>query len=266
MDWKKQFVIIGKIIAERLASEGKKYTLANAAELLDVKIPKLQAWGKGQRPNIEDVEKLVQSLGISVEWLILGKGNPTNTEGSGKYIPEYSHICDTLREIIYELPDDKLAIARVGGITVDDLDRYTNSLDTPSALTISKWIHAYRINANFLLAQVGHPGLSEAEYEERGPLTWFREERGDFDESQDKKHDAIKPANAAPAWEEKSSTDLTPFQRELLTYKQIQEELGCAKEEISQDLRVMLRSRFSEKKDRLEQQDGDSAKAVGEDG
>jgi len=184
MNWKEQFEIIKKIIAERLVAEGEKYTLANAAGLLGVKVPKLQAWGKGQRPSVDDIEVMVRTLGISAEWILLGKGAPTNTKGSGKFVPDFVYICDTLHDLIHQLPGNKLEIAKAGGISIDDLDEYTSSLALPSALTIANWIHAYRINANFLLAQVGQPFLTDDEYEEKGPLTWVREKRGDFTEDE----------------------------------------------------------------------------------
>jgi hypothetical protein len=38
------------------------------------------------------------------------------------------------------------------------------------------------MNANFLLAQIGRPFLSEEEFSENGPLDFIRDRRGDFRE------------------------------------------------------------------------------------
>ncbi len=81
MNWSQQFGIIEKIIATRLAESGLKFTLANAAELLGVKIPKLQAWKKGQRPSADDLQLLAEKLGLSPAWLLLRKGTPEAVQG-----------------------------------------------------------------------------------------------------------------------------------------------------------------------------------------
>jgi len=75
-DWKNQFEIVKQIIAEELARSSKKFTLANAAELLGVKLTKLQAWAKGQRPSADDLETMTRVLGLSAEWVLLGNGSP----------------------------------------------------------------------------------------------------------------------------------------------------------------------------------------------
>lgn len=82
MDWSQQFDIIEKIIATRLAGQGLKFTLSNAAALLEVKVPKLQAWKKGQRPSADDLQLLAEKLELSPAWLLLGKGTPEAGQGT----------------------------------------------------------------------------------------------------------------------------------------------------------------------------------------
>jgi transcriptional regulator with XRE-family HTH domain len=182
MDWPQQFEIIEKILAARLAKDGVKYTLANAAELLDVKIPKLQAWKRGQRPTTEDLERLALRLDLSPAWLLLGAGLPTVDADGARLVPEYVSIGDTLHDLVAQLPAELPEIAQVAGMSPDELRACMGSRALPSALAVARMIHAYKVNGNFLLAQVGQPFLTDEQYEERGPLTWLREKRGDFDE------------------------------------------------------------------------------------
>lgn len=180
MNWPQQFEIIEKIIAERLARSGLKYTFVNAGELLGVKVPKIQAWKKGQRPSADDLEILAIILGLSPSWLLLGAGLPQGDPGEGSLVPEYVPIGDTLHDVVAELPDQLPQVAQAVGMTPDELRACVGSRALPSSLAVARFVHAYRVNANFLLAQVGRPFLTQEQYEERGPLTWLREKRGDF--------------------------------------------------------------------------------------
>ena len=74
--WLKQYQLIEKIIQRKLADKGQKYTRANAAALLGVTAAKIQAWGAGQRPVVEDLALLARELELSADWLLLGKGTP----------------------------------------------------------------------------------------------------------------------------------------------------------------------------------------------
>lgn len=184
MEWPRQFEIIERIIAERLARRGLKYTLANACELLGakVKVPKLQAWKRGQRPSADDLETLAVALGLSPAWLLLGAGKPLDEAGEGEFVPEYVPIGDTLRDLLAQLPGQLPQVAQVAGMTTAELRACADAQAVLSGLTVARLVHAYRVNANFLLAQIGQPFLTEEQYEERGPLTWLRERRGDFAE------------------------------------------------------------------------------------
>lgn len=199
MDWQQQYEIIKKMLAEKLAQSGSKFTFANAAQLLGVKVPKIQAWAKGQRPTGDDLETLARVLELSADWLLLGYGTPTRSPDSGSRIKEFAEICDTLNEISHELPDGLSEIAHAGGISLTELNDILRSHALPSSLTVARWIHAYRINANFLLAQVGQPYLTESEYAASGPADSLREYRGDFTSPPPKKPKRNKSATNLPA-------------------------------------------------------------------
>jgi len=231
MDWKDSFEIIKKIIAVTLAKEGKKSTIANAAELFGVKPHIYQAWSKGQRPSFDELEHMARILDLSPRWLLFGIGTPLENSQSATFIPEYVEIGDSLKSIIEYLPDSLLAIAKSGGVSEDDLLKYINSFSLPSCLTVARWIHAYRINANFLIAQIGRPFLSDSEYKEKGELDNIRERRGDFIDG--------KSTVTADELNEK----LTPAQREMLTYKRLQTELGMPNEKIAAGIEAIVMGR-----------------------
>ncbi len=221
MEWKQQFEIIEKIISERLAKQGIKPTMANMADGLGIKVPKLQAWKRGQRPNSEDLAILARELDISPGWLLLGTGLPTQEPDAGRLVPDYVGIGDTLHDLVHQLPDTLNTIAVAGGISPEELRACTASQSLPSALAVSRWIHKYRINANFLLAQVGQPFLSDEEYERTGPLMWVRNRRGDFDAPEDE-------------------SPLDPLAQRVETVARTMRESGVPELEVLRSVRAML--------------------------
>lgn len=237
MNWPQQFEIIERILAERLAGNGLKYTLVNAGELLGVKVPKLQAWKKGQRPSADDLEVLAAKLGLSPAWLLLGAGLPQGEPGAGKLVPEYVAIGDTLRDLLAQLPDPLPEVAQAVGMTPDELRACAGAHALPSALSVSRLVHAYRVNANFLLAQVGQPFLTEDQYEERGPLTWLRERRGDF---------------AGPD-ESPATSSLTAAR--LATVERTMQEAGSPQLAVLHSLRAMLDGEIAKLSAAAEEQD-----------
>ncbi len=228
MEWSQQLEIIEQVATEALARRGRKATLANLAELLDVKVPKLQAWKRGQKPGPEDLVRLVVRLGISPAWLLLGAGRPTQEPGGERLVPEYTAIGDTLHDMVTQLPASLPEVALTGGMTLDELTACMESRALPSSLAVARWVHAYRVNANFLLAQVGQPLLTEEQYEERGPLTWLREKRGDFAE-----------ADESPALASLTASRLAKVERTML-------DAGASQLDVLRSLRAMLDGEISQ--------------------
>jgi hypothetical protein len=179
LEWREQFEIFEKIISKDLAEQGLKYTVKNAAEYLGVKPHKYQAWKDGQRPVAEDLRMLAQEFEFYPNWLLLGIGEPRQARLDHPFDPKYVEICDTLHELVRALPDRIPKIAELGGMTTTDLYNCIHTQAFPPAEAVAKWVIHYRINANFLLAQIGKPFLTEAEFLESGPLDFVRDRRGD---------------------------------------------------------------------------------------
>jgi hypothetical protein len=239
MEWSKQFEIIKKEISRMLEFEGKKWSDQAAADALGLNIGKIRAWKKGQRPAAEDLEVLSRELGFSAEWLLLGKGTPKGDSQSANLIPEYVHIGDTLKELVSQLPATHSEIARAGGVGNDELTSFMLCHSLPSCLTISQWVHKYKINANFLIAQVGQPFLTEEEYNRDGPLDWVRGPRGDFSD---------KEPNCESVPPEEMNERLTSIQREMLTYKRIMLEINASSEKIANGLEAIATGRSNNTK------------------
>lgn len=191
MEWKQQFEILNKIIFQRISEEGRKPTLKNAAEYLGIPVHKYQAWKDGQRPVTEDLRMLAQEFEFRPDWLLLGVGEPIQPRKDHPFDPKYVEICDTLHDLVRDLPDRLPKIAEVGGMTTTDLYDCIQTQAFPPSEAIAKWIIHYHINANFLLAQIGKPFLTNAQYQESGPLDFVREERGDFLELNERGEDGL---------------------------------------------------------------------------
>lgn len=184
MDWPQQFEIIYKIFSTRLLENDQRASLTNIAKLLDIPFHKLQSWQKGQKPVREDLVKLAREHGFNCDWLLLGIGKPLQEPLDNPPDPGHVNICDTFHDMVPQIQASKEDIAQTGGMTLTDLQDIMNTQRLPPADAIAKWIVSYRINANFLLAQIGQPFLTEKQYNEKGPLTYVREKRGDFQEAQ----------------------------------------------------------------------------------
>lgn len=180
MEWPQQFEILHKIIAQRLSEIGKKPTTKNVADYLGIPPHKYQAWKDGQRPVVDDLKRLAQEFEFNPDWLLIGKGRPVQPRKDAPFDPKYVEICDTLHELVRALPDKLPKIAEIGGMSTTDLYNCIHTQEFPPAEAVAKWVIHYRINANFLLAQIGQPFLTDEEYNADGPLNFVRERRGDF--------------------------------------------------------------------------------------
>ena len=211
MEWKQQFEIFNKIISQRLSEQGLKSTIKNAAEYLGIPSHKYQAWKDGQRPVTEDLRMLAQEFEFRAEWLLLGIGEPIQPRLDHPFDPKYVEICDTLHELVRSLPDRLPKIAEVGGMTTTDLYDCIQTQAFPPSEAVAKWILHYRINANFLLAQIGKPYLTEEEYRESGPLDSVRRQRGDFLELEKWEEEE------AAINEQNTQTEVSGLQQKLLS-------------------------------------------------
>lgn len=236
MDWLQQFEIIKDIASKKIAQAGGSFSLAQLDRLLGVSQGKSRKWANGQRPSADDLELIARKLEIPAKWLLLNEGDPYRSprrEVMERGGDEYIAIADTLREMIREGRITFEHFAEEAGITPDDLQAYLDMRDSPSGAVVARWVHRLRINANFLLAQVGQPYLTEREYMQRGPLNWLREKRGDFyedpaftpDEAADESH-------AMPA-----VTD--PIAQRMRVFAETMREAGLPAESIAQSLERM---------------------------
>lgn len=180
MEWIKRLEIIKQKTKEALAQEGKRDTDSIVAEFLETSPATYSRWKNNrQMPDVITFIKLATKLNLSANWLLLGIGEPeaiTKTAISECDV----YIADTLRDLVVEIDRPMEEIALAGGMYPRELDLIINRGKELPSEAMQRWIHAYRVNANFLLAQVGQPFLTEDEYTASGPLTWVRERRGDF--------------------------------------------------------------------------------------
>lgn len=182
MEWPQQFEIIHKIFSNFLLEQGKRPSLTNIAKYIGIPLHKYQAWKDGQKPVTDDLYRLAREFEFRPEWLLLGVGEPLERRLDRPFDPKFVDICDTLHDLAKQLPDPLPKIAEVGGMTTTQLYDCMGSQAYPPAEAVAKWVIHYKINANFLLAQIGKPFLTEEQYQERGPLSYVRERRGDFAE------------------------------------------------------------------------------------
>ncbi len=124
--------------------------------------------------------------------------------------PEYADFSKRLRELIQKLGVEKKDFARAGAIAPQTLTGYLEGTSQPKQEVLSNWFRVFNVNLNWLVAGHGDVFLTET------------------------------PAPTEPAPLEEFSKDLSPTQREMLTYKRLQTELGTPKERIANGLDAII--------------------------
>lgn len=164
MEWEEKFKIIEAIARQNFIARGETFSMEKWSLRLGCAKANVQKWKNGtSKPGFENLCAIVRDLEISPVWLLLGVGEPY--EGYDKTSPEYAYICDTLKEFLPQVGQDS-EVAQVGNITPHELRSIKDCIHLPSALTLARWVTAYRLNANFLLAHVGQPFLTPEQYDE----------------------------------------------------------------------------------------------------
>jgi transcriptional regulator with XRE-family HTH domain len=179
MDWEKRFEIIKKKIEKKLISLEERYSHDRAAAFLETSTTTYNRWLKGKDvPDGEALKKIAEKLNLSPYWLLFGTGKPDIEEYNAILTCDI-HIADTLCGLIQEIDRSVDEIAITGGLYPAELNSIIIRAARLPSEAIQKWIHAYKINANFLLAQIGDPFLTQDEYNKHGILSWVRDDRGD---------------------------------------------------------------------------------------
>lgn len=75
-NWDQRFEIIKKLAAKKFSSASGKFSPKTFEESLGLSSKKWHAWAGGQVPSTEDMGKIAKTLGLSLDWLILGEGEP----------------------------------------------------------------------------------------------------------------------------------------------------------------------------------------------
>ena len=133
-------------------------------------------------PSAKVMTILAEKYGLNINWLLTGQGEMYADPLMRDFNPEYVYFGDTLRDILADenLTTTQKNFAEVGGITDEELAAILSNKMPPPATALRKWATRYRINMNFLIAQMGYPLLTKGQYEQRGPLTWLRERDGEW--------------------------------------------------------------------------------------
>lgn len=174
---------------ERILDQTDISNISELARALEIQPSSVQGAKKRGTVPPRWIGKLAEKYGLRRKWLLHGEGAPSKNYESQ---PELTHQADTLKDLIHgDLRLQLEEAAQAGGISPHDLYLMMDRKKDIPASVIRKWVNQYRINANFLIAQIGYPLLTEEQFLEHGPLSWVRE----------KNREDIYPANAeSPAY------------------------------------------------------------------
>lgn len=172
-DWSKCFEIVYDNFLRMNAKEG--VSRRALAAYLGISQGKLQKWEKGQWPNAQDLAMLADRFGFSYRWLITGEGPvKEDDKGTGQPAEAELAILDRLADVLHDVGWTDDQVAQALGISAAELAMYLDKKSTPPARVLAALINLFHINANFVLAQIGKPYLTKAQYEEDGPRSWGR--------------------------------------------------------------------------------------------
>lgn len=122
----------------------------------------------------------------------------------------YSEFSSRLKELIQKLGIEKKDLAQAGEIAPQTLTGYLDGTSQPKQEVLAKWFQAFKVNLNWLVTGYGEVFIDS-------PLS-----------------------SQTTVPEEELSKDLTPVQRNMLTYKRLQTELGTPKERIADGIDAIV--------------------------
>ncbi|MDR2820416.1 MAG: helix-turn-helix domain-containing protein [Desulfovibrio sp.] len=120
MDYIYRFGIIKEKIRKKLADEGKRDTDEAVAEFLQTSKATYRRWKPGQQfPDTQSLILMADKLGISLDWLLMGKGEgdpegldaPVSTIDEPGTNDETALLCELLAEKDKRLADKEKIIA-----------------------------------------------------------------------------------------------------------------------------------------------------------
>lgn len=122
----------------------------------------------------------------------------------------YSEFSSRLKELIQKLGIEKKDFAQAGEIAPQTLTGYLDGTSQPKQDVLAKWFQVFKVNLNWLVTGHGEMLVGSPSSEQ----------------------------TSIP--EAELSKDLTPEQRNMLTYKRLQTELGTPKERIADGLDAIV--------------------------
>jgi len=132
------------------------------------------------------------------------------TKTRTKAASEYADFSKRLNELVQKLGIEKKDFARAGEIAPQTLTGYLDGTSQPKQEVLANWFRIYKVNLNWLLAGHGEMLLTEEK----------------------------KQTRSFP--KEELSQDLTPEQRNMLTYKRLQTELGTDTKQIAKGIDAIV--------------------------
>jgi len=118
-----------------------------------------------------------------------------------------------IKKVIEYLHVEQKLFAESGRISKQTISAYLAGKSQPAADVLANWVRDFQVNANWLLTGEGEMLQSDS------------------------------PISRAGVPEAELSDKLTPEQRNMLTYRRLQEELGTSKERIANGLEAIVMGR-----------------------
>lgn len=172
-------------LGERLQEvvSAKKLLNKDLANIMGIKSQTLTSYIRGQAaPKPPALVQLHRKLGIDINWLLTGRGDMLASDAAAAPRPELTSTADTLRRLMTDSLDvGPEELAEAAGLTVEQVEAMLERRAEIPATAIRSWVSRYRINANFLVAQIGQPLLSREEFLQQGPMTWLRMRDGEHE-------------------------------------------------------------------------------------
>lgn len=113
------------------------------------------------RIRAEFLINIAKKFNISIDWLLLGRGNPfLSKESSSEHAKEFGEV---LSNCIHDVKVKQPELLEDLDCTERELDHLISGTIEPTLKQIRTLIHKYRMNANTLIGRVGIPFLKESE-------------------------------------------------------------------------------------------------------
>jgi len=130
MTYEQRFEIVKKKIQEKLAEQGKRDTDENVSQFLGISKPTYNRWkNEGKIPDASKLIYISEQLNISIDWLLLGKGEMLLSAQKTEQPNELAYLRQRVLDLEGRIKDKDELLSTLRGLSAELVLKRDNASD-----------------------------------------------------------------------------------------------------------------------------------------